>query len=135
MDGSRILLAGLISAFALDALGTEPPPPGDQPLGIPALGSHELRVLAPALLELSYVVPKKPGPARVAAWDFIDASGQCHLPAPQQFVVSSEGKAIPVKAVGFKRTVAYAPLKKWDLRVQNWLYLELGAPVGPDQSV
>src|SRR5262249_36048542 len=107
----------------------------DQPLRIPPLGAHQLRVLAPSLLELTYVVPKKQDAAHLPAWDFIDSQGDCKLPKVQQLLVTAGARTVSFKAVGFKREVVYAPLKKWDLRVGSWLYLELGGALESDQTV
>jgi hypothetical protein len=107
----------------------------EQPLLLPPVGSYQLRALAPALLELTLVTRKPPNPAPVSQWDFVDASGKCHFPDAAQFVVSANGLPIAVKDVGFKRRVLYAPLKRRDLRVGNYLYLELAGAVGANQIV
>lgn len=93
-----------------------------------------LTVFAPTLLEISRINVKATDPARVDAWD-LDASGQLLLPAPEDFAVRVAGRAVNVTRVGFKRRAAYAPLRTRDLRVANWLYLELAAPVATDETV
>ena len=47
------------------------------------------------------------------------------------------GKDIAVKAVGFRRRVIYAPFKHRDVRIGNYLYLQLGSgvPEGKDVEV
>ena len=47
----------------------------------------------------------------------------------------ADGKTNAVKAVGFKRRVLYAPLKQRDLRIGNYLYLQLESPSANDQTV
>ena len=106
----------------------------EQPLRLPAVGSSELRVLNPSLLELTLITTKKPG-ARVDQWDFVSVSGQCHLPSPQEFAVTGGQTAFSVKAVGFKRRVLYAPFKHSDLRIGNYLYLQLATPIPEGQGV
>jgi hypothetical protein len=48
----------------------------DQPLRLPPVGSYQLRILAPTLLELTLVTTKPPDPAPVGQWNFADARGQ-----------------------------------------------------------
>jgi hypothetical protein len=112
---------------------------------MPSPGFHELRLLTPQTLELTLVTGKKPDPARLEQWDFIDAKGEPHLPAAKQFEVSVGSMAgkeasrttstIEVAGIGFKRRVLYAPLKQHDLRVANELYLRLAGPVSEDQPI
>src|SRR5438552_3123027 len=107
----------------------------DLPLLLPAPGAYQLRVLAPKLLELTLITTKKPDPAQVEQWNFVDEKGEARLPNPRQFIVSVGNKTIEVKAVGFKRRVLYAPLKQRDLRIGNYLYLQLAGPVTNNQMV
>lgn len=107
----------------------------DAPLHLPAVGAHQLRVLAPTLLELTLITTKKPGPAKVEQWDFVDEQKRARLPDPKAFTVLADGKANAVEAVGFKRRVLYAPLKERDLRIGNYLYLRLAQPLEADTSV
>src|SRR5580658_5842130 len=95
----------------------------DQPLRLPPVGSYQLRVLAPSLLELTLVTTKPPDPAPLNQWNFVDAYGQVRLPEAGQFAVSADGHPIPIKQIGFKRRVLYAPFRRRDLRVGNYLYL------------
>ena len=110
------------------------------PLHVPVLtppepGPAALSVLAPTVLELSRVIAKPADPARIVSWDFQDANGQLILPSPADFDVRVADRAIPVTRVGFKRRPLYAPLRTRDLRVGNWLYLELAAPIAPGETV
>jgi hypothetical protein len=101
----------------------------------PPVGSAQLRILAPSLLELSLVTTKPPDPAPSAQWNFVDAGGQARLPEAGQFAVSASGRPIQVKRIGFKRRVLYAPFRRRDLRVGNFLYLELSEAIGENLTV
>jgi hypothetical protein len=105
------------------------------PLALPAVGSHGLRILSPTLLELTLINSKDPEPARVAQWDFVGDDFQPNLPEPQEFSVLVGGQALAVQKVGFKRRVIYAPVRKRDLRIGNHLYLELAGSLSDGQSV
>ncbi len=107
----------------------------DQPLRLPPVGSYQLRILAPTLLELALITTKAPDPAPVSQWDFADAGGHARPPEAVKFAVTSGGHPIPVTSVGFRRYILYAPLRKRDLRVGNYLYLELADAVGDGQKV
>lgn len=104
-------------------------------LALPELGAHELRAITPAVLELSLVTTKLPDPAPVTQWNFVAGEGELRPPAVDQFVVRTNGQAAAVKAVGFRRRALYAPLRVRDLRIGNYLYLELAAPLAPGTSV
>ena len=106
----------------------------DPSLVMPVPGSYQLRILAPDLLELDLINTKLPDPARVATWDFVNAS-QLQLPSPQDLLVTAGAQPVPIQFVGFKRRVAYAPLKQRDLRIGNCLYLQLTAPIADGQTV
>jgi len=86
-------------------------------------------------LELTLITTKQPDPARVEQWDFIDAKAQERLPSVSEFKVSAGDKIIPVKAVGFKRRVLFAPLKHRDLRIGNYLYLRLASALSEQQDI
>src|SRR5438445_4369834 len=128
-------------AWAADVAWTD-----DDPLALLPVGAHQLRVLSPSVLELTLITTKPPDPARPHPWDLVDANLQPHLPAPAEFSVSVIGPdrdsashnvshLVPVQSVGFKRRVVYAPLRTRDLRIGNYLYLELASPVAEDQLV
>jgi hypothetical protein len=101
------------------------------PLRLASAGSHQLLLLTPDTLELTRVTERKQSGTSPDTWDFVDKEGRCQLPNPTHFLVTAGGKQIPVQAVGFKRRVLYAPLKQWDLRVANHLYLRLQSQI-PD---
>ncbi len=104
------------------------------PLAIPPVGAHQLRILSPDLLELTLITTKTPD-SGVTVWNFISPTGNAALPSANEFSVTVDGKSVAVKSVGFKRRVLYAPLKQRDLRIGNYLYLQLSAPIAENQSV
>jgi hypothetical protein len=107
----------------------------DQPLRLPPVGSYQLRVLSPNLLELTLVTTKPPDPAPVAQWDFVDARGQARLPQAGEFAASAGGHPIQIKRIGFKRRVLYAPFRQRDLRIGNYLFLELSEAISDNLMV
>ena len=107
----------------------------DLPLNLPQPGSYALHILSPTVLELTLITTKRPDPARVETWDFINGLGKCRLPQPEEFVVSAADKPVAVKGVGFKRRVLYAPFKQRDLRIGSYLYLQLASPLPDNQTV
>lgn len=102
----------------------------DQPLELPRVGDHQLRVIAPDTLELTVVSTKEPDPAAVTTWNFAP-----NIPAPADFQVLVGGKTSAVKSVGFKRRVLYAPLRERDLRIGNHLYLLLAERIRDGQTI
>jgi hypothetical protein len=107
----------------------------ENPLALPAPGSHHLRVLSPDMLELTLITSKAPDPAKVGQWDFVGEGGQLRLPGASGFMVRAGGATIPVQSVGFKRRVCYAPVARRDLRLANHLYLQLARPIAEGQMV
>ena len=95
-------------------------------LNLPRPGDTQLLCLTPELLELTLVTTKPPDPAPAAQWNFAGLNGQLHLPATNEVVVTVAGTNYPVIAIGFRRRVLYAPLKKSDLRIGSYLYLQAG---------
>ena len=104
-------------------------------LALSSPGDFQLRILSPTLLELARVTTKAPSPARPTEWDFVDAEGHAQLPSATEFGVLAGETKIGVQAVGFRRRVLYAPLAKRDLRIGNYLYLQLTAPISSGQMV
>lgn len=102
---------------------------------LPKVGDNTLHVLSPNLLELKLINTKQPDPARVTAWDLVDANGQFQTPAASSFEVTADGKQIGVASVGFKRRPIYASLAGYDLRIENSLYLQLASPISDNQSI
>src|SRR3982751_1153929 len=137
MRSTRLLLLALaaISVGCVGSAAADLQLHDELPLQFPEVGSYQLRILEPSLLELTLITSKKPDPAPLETWNFVNSQGQCHLPAAQDFIVSVDGKTIPVKSVGFKRRVLYAPIKVRDLRIANYLYLQLAAQIPENQTV
>lgn len=132
----RRLFAGISVVFVIsNALAQELIISDNNPLAMPPVGAHQLRILSPAILELTLITTKEPGSAPVTQWSFVDANGKAHLPGRNQFCVLTDGKTNDVQAVGFKRRVLYAPLKHRDLRIGNHLYLRLATAIKAGQSV
>jgi hypothetical protein len=102
---------------------------------LPKIGDNTLHVLSPNLLELKLINTKQPDPARVTAWDLVDANGQLQTPAASSFEVTADGKPIGVASVGFKRRPIYASLAGYDLRIENSLYLQLASPISDNQVI
>jgi len=125
----------MVAAFALSAPAGELLITEANPLAMPPVGAHQLRILSPTTLELTLITTKKSESAPVTQWDFVDSDGSPHLPGGKEFSVQVDGKADAVKSVGFKRRVLYAPLKHRDLRIGNELYLELATPIADNQTV
>ncbi len=104
-------------------------------LELPKVGDHALRILSPTVLELQLVTKKDPDPALPTPWNFVNSSAQLELPAPSEFAVTANGQNIAVQSVGFKRRPLYAALVTRDLRLDNYLYLQLASPIAEGQSV
>ncbi|HWD20897.1 MAG TPA: glycoside hydrolase family 9 protein [Verrucomicrobiae bacterium] len=124
-----ILCALLCSAAILRGQET------DNPLATPLPGATCLRILSSNLLELELVTLKKPDPAPVPQWNFIDSSFHFQAPAAGEFSVRAGGRVIAASVAGFKRRPLFAPLKKRDLRVWNDLYLKLDSPLTAGERV
>jgi len=107
----------------------------DTNLIVPLVGDHALRVLTPTLLELRQITTKAADPAQVSSWNFVGANGVSTAPLPAQFTVTISGQPVTVSAVGFRRRVLYAPLKTYDLRIDNALYLQIASPVADGEAV
>lgn len=103
---------------------------GTNSLAIPAVGDHQLRIIDPNLLELTLITTRTNDQSFPAGWDFVGDNFTLKLPSPAEFKVISDGKPVAVQKIGFKRRPLYAPLKRRDLRIGNWLYLELGGRLG-----
>src|SRR5439155_4047709 len=105
----------------------------DTTLQLPKAGDNILHVLSPTLLELCLINTKQPDPARVPQWDFVNSSYQFQGPSLSEFAVTANGQPVSVQSVGFKRRPLYAPLAVRDLRIENYLYLRLAAPVATNR--
>lgn len=131
-----ICLLGLTTGLAsLQLKADEPWANGEALLVNPKVGGMQLRVLSPTWVEVTAITTKPPDPAPVPGWNFVTTSGQLRLPEGKEFRVTVDGREVAVQAVGFKRRPVYAPLKQRDLRIGNWLCLQLATPVADGQSV
>jgi hypothetical protein len=110
-------------------------PAGMDLLSPPQVGAQRLQILSPTVLELSFVTTKAKSAPRVGQWDFVPAGGKLNLPGTNEFRVAAGAQMIPVKQVGFRRRVLYAPLQPRDLRIGNYLYLRLAKPIEEGQRV
>lgn len=126
----RILLLPVVAG----SLGASFAPETAPSPHVPAVGECQLRVLTPQVLELTLISTQAATDPAPEWWNFV-ASDTLHLPAAHAFVVRADGRPVPVLAVGFKRRPVYAPLRQRDLRIGNWLYLKLAAPVTADERI
>jgi len=101
----------------------------ENPLALPEPGDHTLRILTPRVLELELITRKDKDPAPAPPWSFVGRDGKGQLPAVSEFKVLVSGKDTAIREIGFKRRPLYAPLKQRDLRLGNWLYLQLAEPI------
>jgi len=125
----------LTGLFAFTALTLNASFPDEIPLNLPSQGSSSLRIITPSVLELSLITTKRSSSSPTEQWDFVNSRGEIALPEAVDFIVSAEGRAVSVVKVGFKRRVLYAPLKRRDLRIANYLYLQLAKPLLENQVV
>lgn len=122
-----MVLFSFHQAMATDAI--------DPTLQIPQPGDNALHILSPNLLELVRINTKQPSPARVDSWDWVDGSGNFVPPDMSSIKVVINGQTKSATAVGFKRRPLYAPQATWDLRIANYLYLQLTNRISDGQSV
>ena len=107
----------------------------EQPLRLPPAGTCELQIISPAVLEVMRITSIASGSSGVRDWNFVIKGDQLRLPTTKQLSVKIGDTIVGIKKIGFKRRVLYAPLKQWDLRVANWLYLELDQPIPEGSQV
>src|SRR5258706_111029 len=127
-----LFLALIMVLFALPSAATDPL---DMGLQSPIPGSHTLHILTPNLLELVLVNTKQIDPAHVDSWDWVNAQGNFIAPNTSSVKVVVNGQTNNVTGIGFKRRPLYAPLDVWDLRIGNYLYLQLSSPISNGQAV
>src|SRR5437867_11858911 len=72
------------------------PLPEEPTLELPMVGTSQLRVLSPTVLEVTLISTKAPDPAPVERWNFVSTNGDVHLPDPKKFRVTASGQEIPV---------------------------------------
>ncbi len=134
MSSPRFLLA-TIAIAAGQLAAAELTISDDAPLEMPKTGAHQLRILAPNLLELTLITTRKTESTPPEQWNFVDKQATLHSPAAKAFQVLADEKLLTVRSVGFKRRVLYAPLKERDLRIGNYLYLQLDGAITSNQTV
>ncbi|HVS53313.1 MAG TPA: glycoside hydrolase family 9 protein [Opitutaceae bacterium] len=91
-------------------------------LQLPAVGDAEVRLLSPTVLELTLITSPEPNTTPPIP----------NLASRSDYRVMIDDQSVLVASVGFKRRVVYAPLKQRDLRVGNWIYLQLAKPIPTD---
>ena len=128
------LALALVCLVSTGCLGSEKVAFNDNPLVPPPAGFNQLLVLSPTVLELTLITTKAAN-AHPAHWNFVSDNGKLNLPQTNDLVVTVGGQRVPVSAVGFKRRVRYAPLAKRDLRIGNYLYLQLARALNPNDVV
>src|SRR5689334_10579419 len=111
----QLCLGALMLVQTLSAV-SDGPLASVNPLALKEVGTFEVRLLSPTLLELTLVTTKQPPPARVTQWDFVGPDRRMRLLDPAEFEVTVDGAPAAVEQVGFRRRPLYAPFKQRDLR-------------------
>ena len=121
-----IQLVAALLLVQLTALG-EPKLTGPK-----SVHDHGIRLLTPKVIELWAIVDVPEQTKRPSTWDFAN-----DIPEPGAFEVRLDGNAQAglVKKVGFRRRPSFAPLGKWDLRVEAAIYLELSRPIRTSEHI
>ena len=134
--GRRCFVAVILGGLGMLAAASTAPPFGDDnPLALPAPGAHALCIIAPTTLELTLITVSPPRAEALGRVSLMDPSHDLAALRTNEFAVNVDGAAVPVTAVGFKRRPVYAPLKQRDLRIGNYLYLQLARPIAANQTV
>ncbi len=129
----RLISSFLMISFCLHrAAALDVASPG---LQIPKPGDSSLHILSPTLLELVRINTKTPYASSVDSWDWVDGSGHFVLSNTPSIRVIVNGQTNSVIGIGFKRRPLYAPQATRDLRIGNYLYLQLASPIHDTQSV
>lgn len=102
---------------------------------IPEPGDYTLHVLSPNLLELKIINTAPSGSTIPNSLNLVDSSYTFQAPPAGAFVVTDNGTPMVVTAVGFKRRPLYAPLYKFDLRIDNCIYLQLASAVSDNDVI
>ena len=143
---SRLLGCSLLATLAGAALPyicAAPPSPAPDPparkipaiphrLASPEIGKRSALLLSPTLIELTVitgggpVLPPEKGPAPEFPPPVL---------GPDEFRVSVAGEHHAPVRVGFRRRPVYAPLKQRDLRIGQYIYLELTQPIKAHAAV
>jgi hypothetical protein len=120
---------GFLWGFCASVHGEEYGWVGTNSLSLPHPAEHELRIISPSILELTWIGTKKDENSPPHPWNFVGPNFETNVPTPQEFEVRINGEAGQIQRVGFKRRPLYAPLKVRDLRILNEIYLELAQPL------
>jgi hypothetical protein len=134
MDGFRLCLLSFFLASGFSSQSAPISLKDDPTLTIPGVGANQLRIIAPSVLELTLITTAAAGSTESSAWNFVSQKRQAQPPGIGEFSVTAGALSPKVVRVGFKRRVLYAPYKQRDLRIANYLYLELSQPI-PDGAV
>ncbi len=102
---------------------------------IPQPGDYTLHVITPTLLELKVINTAPVNTTTPNSLNLVDGSYNFMTPATGSFAVTADGSSISVQTVGFKRRPLYAPLYKFDLRIDNNVYLQLSSPISDGQVI
>jgi hypothetical protein len=100
----------------------------------PVPGTHDVRVVSEVVIEVSLVSAAGRN-QRPPVWDWAGGKGRGGLPSPRDFQVKVNGRVVPIDFVGFRQRPLFAPRGPRDLRVGQWLYLELSKPVAEGATV
>jgi hypothetical protein len=127
-------MSSLISLFAFLT------PLLEHSLTVPEVGEHSLRVLTPRLLEMHLVntqeLPADDSQTFPTTWDFLDVDRRKDTaPSLNAFQVEVDGSPVPILGIGFSRRPLFAPLKEYDLRVGNSIFLLLGESISTDVEI
>jgi hypothetical protein len=104
-------------------------------LVVPKIGDYALHVLSPTLLELRSINTAPQNTTTPTSLNLIGSGFTFNAPAPGSFAVTANGQSVTVQAVGFKRRPLFAPLAKFDLRIDNAIYLQLASPISDNQTI
>ncbi len=135
---SCVVIVGIFSVSLLFGSGRSGPVrDADFPsLALPAPGERTLHVLSPTVLEVGWITTDSSDRTASASMDGLKFFDALRSTGPKSFpTVTVAGQAAPVQAIGFKRRPVYAPLKHRDLRIGNFLYLQLRSPLEENQEV
>jgi hypothetical protein len=105
--------------------------------GLPEPGRTTATALSPTLLEISTITAPQHGKesGHSGAWDFVDDHGKLKLPDPGEIAVQAGDRTLVVTGLGFRRRPVYAALARYDLRVDNRLFLQLSGTVQEGERV
>lgn len=99
----------------------------------PLTGTECLRFITPDTLELARITTKDKGSDPIS-WNFI-ANGVFTPPAASSYTVALNGQQVATTFHGSRRRVSHAPLIKYDIHIDNRVYLKLGTPAQMGDTV